>query len=358
MPTTITGLPNGALPLSGAERLPVDSADASTTNDISTGDVAALAELLTGAHLNIGPERIDPTAVHFTTQGAGDPVTVWFPPGSIPVLAGYGPVAAATGAFDLYTRRVIPASPTRIWEVEAEVEQVSVFGGESPVARVGLRSLKSDFTDTSGAPLSWATASAVLTAGQIIVLTARFAATAPPGGFAWANPATAVLFRPVVEINERSDLAGSSPNSVARVRRLLVRDVTDLAPATASDVRAGTDATKPVPAAALMASAAFQVLIDAGPVAWNTALGYNAIVTITAARLIGAPSGLFDGQTYTLDVKEGGAGGFNPTWNAIWDFGAAGAPPMAGLATGKKVKVVAQYSADSGLLEANYRMPA
>jgi hypothetical protein len=357
MPTTITGLPTGALPLSGAERFPIDSADASTTNDIATGDLAALAELLTGAHLNIGPERIDPTAVHFTTQGAGDPVTVWFPP-TVATLAGYGPVAPFTGGGDVYTRRVIPAAPTRIWEVEAEVEQVSVFGGESPVARVGLRSLKSDFTDTDATPMSWGAATSILAAGNIVTIIARFGFSAPAGGFGWADPATAVLFRPVVEINQKSDLSGPTANSVARVRRLLVRDVTDLALATASDVRAGTDATKPVPAAALMASAAFQVLIDAGPVVWNTALGFNAIVTITAARLIGAPSGLFDGQTYTLDVKEGGAGGFNPTWNAIWDFGAAGPPPMAGLAAGKKVKVVAQYSADSGLLEANYRMPA
>lgn len=222
---TIPGLPNATVPLAGTERLPID--DGTTTYDAATGDIAKLGELYAALNNGAAPERIDSLGFHFSTQGSGDPLVTWAPPPIAPV-GGYGYTAAFTGGGPLYQRRVIPAASTRIYEVEAEVEQVSVGGGESPIARVGIRSLKSDYSDTSVAPEVYGTPTSVLAAGNIVVITSRFAAAAPTHGFAWADPATAILMRPLVQVNWKSDLSGACASSVARVRRLTIRDVTPL----------------------------------------------------------------------------------------------------------------------------------
>lgn len=216
MSTTIPGLPDSPLPLTGAERVPIDPNDGVHTYDASTGDIAKLGALYAATQ----PETLDAAATYFTTQGAGDPLTTWFPP-TVATVAGFGPAATYTGAGSLYTRGVRVAPLGRVWEVEAVVEQVSVGGGETPTARLGIRALKNDFTDTAGTPEIYGAASAALTAGQIVTLTYRFSDAAPYGGAAWANPSTAVWLRPVVQVNN-----GGAGSSVARVRRLTVRDVT------------------------------------------------------------------------------------------------------------------------------------
>jgi hypothetical protein len=224
--TTIPGLPDGATPLAGTERAPIDTGAA--TYDVAVKEFGKLGELYSALVSGAAPELLDAIGFHFTTQGAGDPLATWAPPASIPTVAGFGPVASFTGgASALYQRRVLPCASTRIWEVEADVEQVSVGGGESPVARLGIRSLKSDFSDTSGAPEVYGTPSAVLTAGQIVTISYRFAAVAPTHGSAWADPGTAIYLRPLVQVNQKSDLSGPCTTSIARVRRLKVRDVTD-----------------------------------------------------------------------------------------------------------------------------------
>lgn len=128
--------------------------------------------------------------------------------------------------------------------------------------------------------------------------------------------------------------------------------------AAAADIRTGTDATKAVTAAALTGAAAFGALTDAATVAWDAAaIGFNAKVTIAGNRVFGAPTNLSDGLTYTLDISQDATGTRVPSWNAIWDWGSVGAPTLS-TGANKKDKVIAQYSAASGKLEASFRKAA
>lgn len=124
--------------------------------------------------------------------------------------------------------------------------------------------------------------------------------------------------------------------------------------ATVAKVRAGTEADEYITPATLSGSQAWIPLTDAATVAWNAATGYNAKVVQTAARTIGAPTNLVDGQTYSLLVD---CGGFTPSWNAIWDFGEAGTP-VPDTTAGKKHLVTAIYDAAQTKLLASYRPPA
>lgn len=223
---TISGQTAGTTPLSGAEVLPADVSLGGTTERFTTADVARLAELF-AARNGDAPERLDAAGTHFTTQGAGDGLTTWFPP-TIATEAGYGPVAQSTGGLQLFSRWPISNGSGRILEVVAEVEQVSVGGSESPVARVGLHALKSDFSNDTGTIEVFGAASAILTAGQVLTIRQRFGAAAAAGVdvLAWADDANAAWFRPFVQVNLKSDLTGNVASSVARVRRLSVQDIT------------------------------------------------------------------------------------------------------------------------------------
>jgi len=227
--TTISGLNPGSPPLTGNEVLPTDITVGGLTYRFTTGDVAKLAELYAALNGAV-PERIDAAAVHFTTQGAGAALTTWFAP-TVTTKAAYGPVVQATGGLQLFSRWPHSAGPGKILEVVAEVEQVTVAGGESPVTRVGLHSLKNDLTDTSLTPDAVGAASAVLTAGQVVTLRQRFGVSADLANsvLAWADAGSAAWFRPFVDVNLKSDLTGHVASSVAYVRRLVVRDVTSVA---------------------------------------------------------------------------------------------------------------------------------
>ena len=124
--------------------------------------------------------------------------------------------------------------------------------------------------------------------------------------------------------------------------------------ATTAQVRAGTDAATAITPAGLAASAAFITLTDASTIAWDASTGYNAKCVQTAARIIGFPSNLQDGQTYTLNFD---CNGYTPTFHSNWDWGLSGTPTLVTTA-GKIHKFVAQYNSASGKLEASYRAPA
>ncbi len=106
---------------------------------------------------------------------------------------------------------------------------------------------------------------------------------------------------------------------------------------------------------ALRLAAAFQTLTETSTIAWDTATqGFNAKVTLTANRTMGAPTNLQDGVTYTLQPIQGGSGSYTLSWASIWDFGVPGLPNLS-TAVGKEDKVVAQYNAARGKLEASFR---
>lgn len=65
---------------------------------------------------------------------------------------------------------------------------------------------------------------------------------------------------------------------------------------------------------------ATQTLVDAGTIAWNMALSANAVVTITANRAFGLPTNIVNGQEGELIVKQNGVGGWQPTWDAIFNW--------------------------------------
>lgn len=119
------------------------------------------------------------------------------------------------------------------------------------------------------------------------------------------------------------------------------------------DIRTGTATDVGITPGDLVGSAAFVPLPDTATVAWDVNQGYNATVTLGGNRNIGAPSGLQDGVTYTLNLVQDAVGNRVPTWNAIWDFGAYGAPLLQTMA-GKTDKVTAQYNAARNKLEATF----
>lgn len=123
--------------------------------------------------------------------------------------------------------------------------------------------------------------------------------------------------------------------------------------ASAADVRTGADLTKAVTAGALTGSAAFITLTDAATIAWDTNQGYNATVIMAGSRIIGAPTGLKDGQTYTLEPVQDATGGRVPSWASIWNWGSAGVPILQ-TGANKRDKVFAQYNAATGKLDASF----
>lgn len=132
-------------------------------------------------------------------------------------------------------------------------------------------------------------------------------------------------------------------------------DTVTVAGAAASDVQGGSDTTKALTAAALMASSAFQTLTDAATIAWNVANGYNARVTLTASgHTIGAPTNLYDGQCISLEVIQDATGSRTVSWNAIWDFGAPGTPILQTTAN-KADRVFGQYNARTSKIECSFR---
>lgn len=116
--------------------------------------------------------------------------------------------------------------------------------------------------------------------------------------------------------------------------------------ATAAEIWAAATRVKGASPEALAESSEIQTLTDAATVAWDTAVqGYNAKVTLGGNRTIGAPTNLKDGVVYSLTLNPAT---YTPSWNAIWYFGAAGAPVLPASVWSK---VSAQYDAARNSLD-------
>jgi hypothetical protein len=119
------------------------------------------------------------------------------------------------------------------------------------------------------------------------------------------------------------DFAGTGPQADWIV---VPRWFVGLLPATAAELRAGLTATKGSTAAAAKDAAAQVALTDATTIAWDTNDGVYARLTLTAnGHTVGAPTNLKDGWPYVLDINPAT---YTAAWNALWYFGAAGAPSL------------------------------
>jgi hypothetical protein len=101
--------------------------------------------------------------------------------------------------------------------------------------------------------------------------------------------------------------------------------------AVSSDVQAGTSSSLTVTPAALANSAQPQTITySATPAAWNMASGYNASITLTGNVTSWTnPTNIQVGITYSLQVIQGGSGGYTVSWPTYLSFGAAGSPTLS-----------------------------
>jgi hypothetical protein len=139
-------------------------------------------------------------------------------------------------------------------------------------------------------------------------------------------------------------------------------DVTIAVPAASNaDVLAATSAAKAVTPKSIADAAGFQTLTDAATVAWDTNNGFNAKVTLTAGvgstRVIGNPSNLKDGWSYTLRITQPSSGSaLAVTWAGKWDWGTDGAPSLS--AINKSDYIFAFYDGTADKLIAQFRKAA
>lgn len=82
-----------------------------------------------------------------------------------------------------------------------------------------------------------------------------------------------------------------------------------------------------------------QTLTDAATIAWNTALGSFALMTLGGSRILGTPTNLSAGKTYQLLITQDATGSRLVTWpaNVKW---AGGTAPTLSTAAAKKDLVV------------------
>jgi hypothetical protein len=79
-----------------------------------------------------------------------------------------------------------------------------------------------------------------------------------------------------------------------------------------------------------------QTLTDGATINWNTALGQIATVTLAGNRTMAAPTNLKVG-TYILNVIQDGTGSRTITWNSVFKWTAATAPPLTTAANSRDV---------------------
>lgn len=89
--------------------------------------------------------------------------------------------------------------------------------------------------------------------------------------------------------------------------------------------------------------------VSSGTTLVNAALGNEFALTITdSTTTLGAPSNPVDGQTIRFRFVQGVGGSFTIAYNAVYDFGAAGAPTLS--TTAGKIDVLAfEYVATASL---------
>lgn len=91
------------------------------------------------------------------------------------------------------------------------------------------------------------------------------------------------------------------------------------------------------------------VVLDASGanIATDASKGDIFDVALPANRTMSAPTHLSDGQTIFYRLQQTGAGGWTVTWNAIFDWGAGGAPTLT-VTTGKTDLCGGKYCARTG----------
>ena len=84
-------------------------------------------------------------------------------------------------------------------------------------------------------------------------------------------------------------------------------------------------------------------LTDGASIATDASTGTTFMVTVTAtARVMAAPTNLVAGETYRWIIKQGGAGSYTVTFNAIWKW-TAGSAPAVNTATGTYAVITSTY---------------
>lgn len=127
--------------------------------------------------------------------------------------------------------------------------------------------------------------------------------------------------------------------------------------ATAVQVAAATSTYVAATPGALKAAAAFQVLTDAANIAWNMALGLNARVTLGANRNVSAPTNGWDAAPIMMHLQQDGGGNRTLTWDAVFDWGAVGAPTLS-TGAGKVDFAFGFYSAATAKWHMTFRKSA
>jgi hypothetical protein len=124
--------------------------------------------------------------------------------------------------------------------------------------------------------------------------------------------------------------------------------------AVAADVRGGADTTKAVTAGAMAGAVAFGALTDGSSVSWAiTTHGVNVALAMAATgRVIGFPTGLWDGCPVTLKLVQPAGGGCTPVFNGNYEFTAT---PSVNTGASKVDYVFGVYDAARGKLVCNYR---
>lgn len=132
--------------------------------------------------------------------------------------------------------------------------------------------------------------------------------------------------------------------------------INGLPAATAANVWLGSSSALSITPATFAGVTAFVSLTDAATIATDASTGINFKVTLGGNRTMGAPTNLIDGRSYAWAINTG-AGSFTLAWNAIFDWGDAGAPTIT--TTASKVDFAyGQYSSTTGKIHMTFRRSA
>lgn len=127
-----------------------------------------------------------------------------------------------------------------------------------------------------------------------------------------------------------------------------------VAAASAAEVRTGTSTTKAATPDGMADAVAFGTLNDGPSVSWSiTTHGVNVYLAMTASgRVIGFPTGLWDGCPVILKLGQPAGGGCVPVFHANYEFTST---PSVNTGANKVDYVFGVYDAARGKLICNYR---
>lgn len=110
---------------------------------------------------------------------------------------------------------------------------------------------------------------------------------------------------------------------------LSVNRTLSVAKASAAEISAGTEDGKAVTPKGLFDAADPLAITYASTIAPDFAARLGREVVLEGNVTVAAPTGGKKGGTYVLHVKQGGSGSYTASWNAAFDWGAAGAPTLS-----------------------------